>query len=777
MAYYSDKLSQVTADGAIVLAQGAVPIALTQAVQGNILTSALLQHRIARSISDGYVDIFEDDSGIDYDASCGITFDAENKHVDTSLSASVIFPFDSAGTITRQDLKDTITYWEKTSSGKGRFKTAVGGSVVTVGDWTDGAHNLSTTNTIPTQTEGGNTSTNSARGGTAAWMAVDGSEATEWLAGDLYYVSPRYSLWWLFDFGAGNEKIINKFRVKNDGVWQVPTGGLGWWMEGSNNGTGWTEIWDTYKSRGSYTSANGWTPWFTFVNATPYRYYRLCWDGDVSQTDSAYINIWEIQMVEAVPIDNLSVIPGTLLNDLRTVCYIDGDGSASDSVWLDSDLASGTVSSIYGLKFVDGKVQPNQVDPNPHGVTNSSTTNGVPIQSGDGAATASSTYNDGSSQAWRAANHSTSGYWMTDNLGQGGVVDPVNAWWKIDLGEGQEKQFNRFRWHVRLDFSPPRRWKIQASNNNSDWTDLYTVYVSQDFTAGAGWTSWFDFSNTTEYRYYRFFVISTDSYIIVNEFEFVEAQPLTYPSPAVAITEAVNTETWTAISSGDGSPVEITEVINGDSSTYYSVTLNYGESDEIWYGSGFSGIARLNNGTWEYMDEDWVSAPTNERFSALSVAFVIQEASLGGPSWFGSENYQWEGITGPYTAWAVCLVPDGDDVPTTESIELGYVASTGELVSVPWTTQDVANKASITFFVGGLVPGDTIGAFARSDDNAEWTLLDISRVAQNVTASGIDQYSSTIVTLSGTTGTSYSTKLLSDGVAVKWYGVCGMYGD
>jgi hypothetical protein len=50
-------------------------------------------------------------------------------------------------------------------------------------------------------------------------------------------------------------------------------------------------------------------------------------------------------------------------------------------------------------------------------------------------------------------------------------------------------------------------------------------------------------------------------------------------------------------------------------------------------------------------------------------------------------------------------------------------------------------------------------------------------VATNVTAEGVDQYSSSVVTLSGTTGNSYSTQLVSDGANVKWYGVCGMYGD
>jgi hypothetical protein len=623
MAYYSDKLSQSTADGAIVLAQGAVPIALTQAVQGNILTNAMLQHRIARSISGGFVDVFEDDSGINQAESSAILYNGENKYVATDLAAAVDASLNSAGVITRQDLKGTITYWEKTSSGKGRFKTGSGGSVVTVGmNWTDGANNTSTTNCLPVLTGDGQGAT-AQHGSSNAWVCADGLSGVpyaEFLSGNLYY-DPTHDQWWKYDFGANTPKIINKFRVYYDN-WGLVGGsqnGVDFYFEGSNNNSDWVSFYTEHIT--SYVS--GWCSWHTFVNSTPYRYYRLRWVATDVGSDDFYLNLYEIQMVEAVIYTNTSIIPGVLINDLRTVISIVGDGSASDAVVLDTDLASGSVSSIYGLAVAEGKVQPNQV-----------TVSGV-------------------------------------------------------------------------------------------------VY--------------------------------------------------TYSSPALALTAGdslVNTSSWNSVSAIPGYPIAITETVSGASTALYSATLTFEEDNETWYDGNLTPIVRLNSGTWEYYNSSWTSAPTNSRVSALSSSFDVNAASMNSGTWEASQNADWVGITGPQMAWAVYLTPDGNDVSAVEKVTTSYAASQGIITTISWPTAQESTKASTSFFIEGLLlPGDSVWAYARSDDNAEWTELSLTRVAQNVTASGIDQYASPIVTLSGTTGTSFSVQIKSDGVAAKCYGICGMYSD
>ena len=50
----------------------------------------------------------------------------------------------------------------------------------------------------------------------------------------------------------------------------------------------------------------------------------------------------------------------------------------------------------------------------------------------------------------------------------------------------------------------PRNWVIQGSNNASDWDTLDTR-TNIDDPGQAQWSTYFTFTNSTEYRYYRIF--------------------------------------------------------------------------------------------------------------------------------------------------------------------------------------------------------------------------------------------------------------------------------
>ena len=83
---------------------------------------------------------------------------------------------------------------------------------------------------------------------------------------------------------------------------------------------------------------------------------------------------------------------------------------------------------------------------------------------------------------------------------------PMPHWIKYDLGVGNEKMIRALRVYARLnDMSS---WTFEASNNNSTWTTLYTGIT----LLTEGWHL-FNFSNDTNYRYYRINITSpTDDY-------------------------------------------------------------------------------------------------------------------------------------------------------------------------------------------------------------------------------------------------------------------------
>ncbi len=77
-------------------------------------------------------------------------------------------------------------------------------------------------------------------------------------------------------------------------------------------------------------------------------------------------------------------------------------------------------------------------------------------------------------------------------------------WWKYDLGDGVTKTAREV--YVRSSSNQLRDWKLQGSNNDSDWTDL----LSRSEAMGASPVT-VEFENDTAYRYYR--VYFTSSYL------------------------------------------------------------------------------------------------------------------------------------------------------------------------------------------------------------------------------------------------------------------------
>jgi hypothetical protein len=164
---------------------------------------------------------------------------------------------------------------------------------------------------------------------------------------------------------------------------------------------------------------------------------------------------------------------------------------------------------------------------------NSSTTKATPTMTSNTApspyiTSASSEYS-ATYYAWKAFDGGTTNYWST-------LINQVaNSWVKIDMGSSGAFVSNKWRWRSDTNTYNPKRFKLQGSNDNSNWTDLHSDYASVDYTqiASGAYTEWFYFENYTAYRYYRMFIISgySTSYVYVDEIEIIAASGFTLPGP------------------------------------------------------------------------------------------------------------------------------------------------------------------------------------------------------------------------------------------------------
>lgn len=116
-----------------------------------------------------------------------------------------------------------------------------------------------------------------------------------------------------------------------------------------------------------------------------------------------------------------------------------------------------------------------------------------------------------------AFDNNTSTQWVTSDV-------PRPHWLKYDLGAGVVKIVQKLRLWNPADggHSTCRAFKLQGSNNDSDWVDVYSgecadaVDQWQDFT----------FINTVAYRYYRVYI--TTSYVAGNYGRMGEVEMLTF---------------------------------------------------------------------------------------------------------------------------------------------------------------------------------------------------------------------------------------------------------
>jgi hypothetical protein len=105
--------------------------------------------------------------------------------------------------------------------------------------------------------------------------------------------------------------------------------------------------------------------------------------------------------------------------------------------------------------------------------------------------------------------------------GESHTPNTANSWWKMDFGVGYFCTPTRFGIYGRSSGDQhPRNFKIQGSNDNTNWTDLHTV-TSAGPTNGTWWSN--AITGAGAYRYIRLYMTGLNSssanYLVLGDVE------------------------------------------------------------------------------------------------------------------------------------------------------------------------------------------------------------------------------------------------------------------
>ena len=250
---------------------------------------------------------------------------------------------------------------------------------------------------------------------------------------------------WITLIDMGSSVVVKGFQLQavSDNYTKMP---ITFSVQGSPDNSTW-QILQSYTLGLSGWSANGQVQSFTVNNTTGYRYYRL--------------------VVTAV-------------QDSGSNVRIAGIG------W--SGAAGQPPIDYYTVDYL------------------------VPVMSNDsqdGYVASAISYYNSEHAPWHAFNRTTNSntdVWATADSNKSDDYGNCTAWLEVQMPTA--KSVN----HINIVAQPgdtlklraPKNFKLQGSNNGSDWTDLFTTEETESYTD----KSW-DFTQTAAYSYYRLYITKT----------------------------------------------------------------------------------------------------------------------------------------------------------------------------------------------------------------------------------------------------------------------------
>jgi hypothetical protein len=168
--------------------------------------------------------------------------------------------------------------------------------------------------------------------------------------------------------------------------------------------------------------------------------------------------------------------------------------------------------------------------------------------------------------------------------------------------------------------------KIQGRNNNSSWTDLYSVPITSIWE----YDETFALENTDYYKYYRIYAYTIENHLMVNSWEVVEYEGDTY--------DYVNNLSLPLTS------YEVGKIVNIEGSEYYK------EFEDINTSDIFPKTWTKNNDTKYTSGDGYILEASVLNNSSFPVYFACD----------GDESKAWQPATG--TQWLKMTMPDSENI-------------------------------------------------------------------------------------------------------------------
>jgi hypothetical protein len=284
--------------------------------------------------------------------------------------------------------------------------------------------------------------------------------------------------WVKYDLGSGVAKIGEKYTItlSSYGSQYCPSA---WVLEGSNNDSDWTQL----DSRSGITWSSAYEKKeFEFSNATAYRYYKWTFSAP-----NGPICIAEFEVMAAAQADAANYLWSRGRDRMRTKGISLGQRATIDG------NPSFLIARRNRLRTVGISLEPAA---NLNSIPWSSPTMTAANAPSPYVVSASTEY--AAEVAWKAFDGNATTNWNTY-----GAAVSAGQWIKLDRGAAPGPVITGCTIVNYLNYGF-NSFKVQGSNNNSDWTDIYS-----DAAANNTDVQTFSFSaNTTAYKYIRFLCVT-----------------------------------------------------------------------------------------------------------------------------------------------------------------------------------------------------------------------------------------------------------------------------
>lgn len=130
--------------------------------------------------------------------------------------------------------------------------------------------------------------------------------------------------------------------------------------------------------------------------------------------------------------------------------------------------------------------------------------------------------------------------------------------------------------------------------------------------------------------------------------------------------------------------ITVTETTPGAALAYYALSIDQRQTFLIHDGTAIRTIAKLDSGTWWYVDgtDVWHNTGSSSSYAALRAAFAIAENQMDGAALAAKDETDWADVVGyPTLDFAIGLQADGDNLPTVTKFTVKVYDSGGAEVA------------------------------------------------------------------------------------------------